>query len=84
MPKKRPRRFNRPTIGLLKFSAPIFKVVQINPLARYGAQHELPRPPHIEMRRVVMQYGKTLNIRHQSPVRIRSTNCFTVGTNPLE
>jgi hypothetical protein len=37
------------------------------------------------MRRVIMQHRQSLNIGHdQSPVRMRSTNCFTVGTNPLE
>jgi hypothetical protein len=32
-----------------------------------------------------MQHRQPRKIRHrQSPVRIRSTNCFTVGTNPFE
>jgi hypothetical protein len=36
------------------------------------------------MRRVIMQHRQPLNLRHQSPVRMRSTSCLTVGTNPLE
>jgi hypothetical protein len=36
------------------------------------------------MWRVIFQHRQSLNIRHQWPVRMRSTSCFTVGTKPLE
>ena len=78
------RRFRRATIGFLKFCAPIFQVIQINPLARNRAEHKLSWTHDIKMWRVIIQHGKTWDIGHQSPVNMRSTNCFTVGTNPLE
>lgn len=85
MRQEGPSRFLWTAIGLLKFGAPIFQVMQVDPRARHGTKHELPRPHDIEIGGAIVQHRQPRKVRHrQSPVRMRSTSCFTVGTNPFE